>query len=166
MRDLIVYYSLEGNTQYVAEKLAEQLGAEVLRLVPKKAYSDKGFAKFFWGGKSAVMGEKPELEAYSADLAQFDRVIFGTPVWAATFTPPLRTFITEQADKLAGKKFAAFACQGGSGAEKTFKKLAKLIGIDAFTKTAVFNEPKAKWTVAKDTQIEEFGRELLAGRYD
>lgn len=53
-----------------------------------------------------------------------------------------------------------------SGAEKTFKKLAKLIGIDAFTKTAVFNEPKAKWTVAKDTQIEEFGRELLAGRYD
>ena len=144
MRDVIVYYSLEGNTQYVAEKLAEQLGAEMLRLVPKKAYSDKGFAKFFWGGKSAVMGEKPELEAYSADLAQFDRVIFGTPVWAATFTPPLRTFVTEQADKLVGKKFAAFACQGGSGAEKAFKKLLDCLGRDSFAATMILNDPKPK----------------------
>ena len=57
MKTLIVYYSLEGNTQYAAERIAGRIGADVLRLVPKKAYHDKGFAKFFWGGKSAVMGE-------------------------------------------------------------------------------------------------------------
>ena len=61
-KDLVVYYSLEGNTEYVANVLKEKIGADLLKLVPKKAYHDKGFAKFFWGGKSAVMAEKPELE--------------------------------------------------------------------------------------------------------
>ena len=62
MKTLVVYYSLEGNTEYVAEKIREAVGADLLKLVPKKAYHDKGLAKFFWGGKSAVMAEKPELE--------------------------------------------------------------------------------------------------------
>ena len=46
MKKLIVYYSLEGNTQYIAEKLAERFGSDsdVLRILPKKAYLDKGFS--------------------------------------------------------------------------------------------------------------------------
>lgn len=58
MKRLIVYYSLEGNTEYIVDELCEKLSADKLRLVPKKAYADKGFAKFFWGVKSAVMAEK------------------------------------------------------------------------------------------------------------
>lgn len=60
MKTLIVYYSLEGNTEYAAGRIAAALQAETLCLRLKKAYADKGFAKFFWGGKSAVMAEKPE----------------------------------------------------------------------------------------------------------
>ena len=37
MRTLIVYYSLEGNTDYAAGKIAERIGADKLRLVPKDA---------------------------------------------------------------------------------------------------------------------------------
>ena len=59
MKTLVVYFSLEGNTAYVADTIRDKTGADLLRLVPKKAYHDKGFAKFFWGGKSAVMAEKP-----------------------------------------------------------------------------------------------------------
>ena len=127
MKTLIVYYSLEGNTEYAAGRIAEAAGADVLRLHPKKAYKDKGFAKFVWGGKSAVMGEAPELEAYEVDLSAYERVVFGFPVWASKFTPPLRTFIQENADALKGKRFAAFACQSGSGAEKALGKLSSLI---------------------------------------
>ena len=64
MKTLIVYYSLEGNTRLAAERIAERIGADTLRLAPKKAYADKGFAKFFWGGKSAVMAEAPALLRY------------------------------------------------------------------------------------------------------
>lgn len=156
MKTLIVYFSLEGNTKYVAEKIKEKIDADLLKLVPKKAYHDRGFAKFFWGGKSAVMAEKPELEKVSVELSAYDRIIFGFPVWASNFTPPLRTFIDEHSDGLKGKRFAAFACQSGSGAEKAFGKLAKCIGIDAFEKTEVFIDPKAKQDAKKDEQIEAF----------
>ena len=156
MRDLIVYYSLEGNTEYVVNRIKEKTGADILRLIPKKAYSDKGFAKFFWGGKSAVMAEKPELESYDIDLSFYDRIIFGFPVWAGTFTPPIRTFVSENMDVLKGKKLAAFACQSGNGAEKSFMKLAKYIGIGSFDSTAVFIDPKSKPDEKKEAAIDSF----------
>ncbi len=156
MKDLIVYYSLEGNTEYVAGKISAATGADVVKLVPVKAYPDKGFAKFFWGGKSAVMAEKPELEDISADLSLYDRIIFGFPVWASNFAPPIRSFILENAEKLKGKKFAAYACQGGAGGEKALDKLAKCLGIEEFEHTAVFNDPKAKQSEDTDTQIDTF----------
>lgn len=156
MKDLIVYYSLEGNTKYVVDKIRSRTGADTLNLVPKKAYHDKGFAKFFWGGKSAVMAEKPELEDINADLAVYDRIIFGFPVWASNFTPPLRTFIENNIEELKGKRFAAFACQSGAGAEKALSKLAKCVGVDRFEQTAVFLDPKARRNEQKDAQIEAF----------
>ena len=55
MKTLIVYYTLEGNTHYAAKKIASLLDADVLRVKPVKTYPRKGFRKFLWGGKSAVM---------------------------------------------------------------------------------------------------------------
>ena len=156
MKTLVVFFSLEGNTEYAAKKISEKTGASLLKLVPKKAYHDKGFAKFFFGGKSAVMAEKPELESYDIDPAEYDRIVFGFPVWASTFTPPLRTFIEDHSDGLKGKRLAAFACQSGSGAEKALGKLAKFIGVEGFEHTAVFIDPGAKRDADKDKMIESF----------
>lgn len=161
MRDLIVFYSMEGNTEYAVNRIREKTGADTLKLVPKKAYVDKGFAKFVWGGKSAVMGEKPELNDYEVDLKQYDRIIFGFPVWASTFTPPIRTFISDNMDALKGKKFAAFACQAGNGAEKAFEKLAKFLSIDSFDITAVFIDPKGRPDEKKDAEIDGFAEKLI-----
>ena len=158
MKKLIVYYSLEGNSQYIAEKLAERLGSDsdVLRLVPKKAYLDKGFAKYFWGGKSAVMGEKPELEPYSVDFSLYDEIIIGFPVWASTFAPPVRTFVFENKEKLQEKKISVYACQAGGGAEKAISKLKNFLGISAFSATAIFIDPKTKPSEKNDNIFDEF----------
>ena len=160
MKKLIVYYSLEGNTEYAANRIKDRTGADLLKLVPKKAYHDKGFAKFFWGGKSAVMAEKPKLEAYEVNLSEYDQVIFGFPVWASNFTPPVRTFIEENKEALKGKRFAAFACQSGGGAEKALAKLAKTIGIDAFERTVILIDPKTKKNEGTDAQIDSFCESL------
>ena len=157
---MIVYYSLEGNTEYAANRIKDRTGADLLKLVPKKAYHDKGFAKFFWGGKSAVMAEKPKLEAYEVNLSEYDQVIFGFPVWASNFTPPVRTFIEENKEALKGKRFAAFACQSGGGAEKALAKLAKTIGIDAFERTVILIDPKTKKNEGTDAQIDSFCESL------
>ena len=95
MKTLIVYYSLEGNTEYAANKIAEVCEFDTLRLVPVKEYPASGFKKFFWGGKSAVMAETPELEPYMFDADSYDRIVFGFPVWAGNVTPPIRTFVKE-----------------------------------------------------------------------
>ena len=156
MADLVVYFSFEGNTGYVADKICKQTGADKLCLVPKKAYKGEGFTKFIWLGRSAVMADKPALEDYSVDLGKYDRIIFGFPVWASNVTPPLRTFILENKEGLEGKRFVSFACQAGNGAQKAFPKLAKLLGVTAFEKTEVFIDPKAQQSEEKDAQIDAF----------
>ena len=163
MRTLVVYYSLEGNTEYVANKIASTTGANLLRLVPKKAYRNKGLAKFVWGGKSAVMGERPALVPYDVDLASYDRIVLGFPVWAGTFTPPLRTFVADHKDELKGKRVSAFACQSGSGAEKALAKLCDFAGLDAFEREAILIDPKEKASPETDAKIDAFCDKLRAG---
>ena len=160
MKTAVIYYSMSGNCEYAAEWINSEIGADLIRLEPEKAYPDSGFRKFFWGGKSAVMAEAPELEPYDVTLENYDRIVFGFPVWASNFTPPLRTFIEENKEKLGGKKIASFACQSGAGAEKAFAKLAKCIGIESIEKTAVFIDPKEKASEEKNEQILEFCKAL------
>ncbi|MGI6767204.1 MAG: flavodoxin family protein [Lentihominibacter sp.] len=159
MKTLVVYFSLEGNTDYVAGKIAERTGAELLRLRTEKAYKDKGFTKFLWGGKSAIMAESPALKPYNVELTSYDRIIFGFPVWAGTFAPPLRTFVKENKEALAGKNIVSYACQSGKGAETALKKLEELTG-ESFRVTAVFIEPKRKTSPETDSEIEDFCREI------
>ena len=154
MKTIIVYYSLEGNTDFAAGKIAEKLNADLLRLVPEKAYPDSGFRKFFWGGKSAVMAETPALQAYAFDPSAYDRVIFGFPVWAGNMAPPLRTFIKD--NDLNGKRFAAFACESGSGAEKAFAKMKAALGIDRLDAELILIDPKTKPNDANLAKIDAF----------
>nr|WP_297766291.1 flavodoxin domain-containing protein [uncultured Butyrivibrio sp.] len=160
MKRLIVYFSLEGNTELIADELSKTLSADKLRLVPKKTLHTSGFGKFFWNGKSAVMAEKPELEPYNVDLSAYDQIIFGFPVWAGTFTPPLRTFISENKEKLKNKGFATFACQSGAGAEKAFAKLQDCLGIDGFATTAIFIDPKEKPSEENALKLNVFAKKL------
>ncbi len=125
MKVAVVYFSLEGNTKYVAEKIAKVLDADMIQLIPVKEYPTGKVSKFFWGGKSATFKEIPKLEEYRFDSINYDLVLLGTPIWAGTFTPPLRTFLRE--NKLIGKKVALFACCSGGSAEKCFLQLEKEI---------------------------------------
>ena len=154
MKALIVYYSLEGNTAFAAEKIAGMTGGDLLRLEPVKDYPHGKVSKFFWGGKSAVMAETPQLKPYKTDPADYGRIIFGFPVWASNVAPPLRTFIRD--NDLKGKRFAAFACQAGSGAEKAFSKLKAALGTDKFEAELILIDPKSRPDNANDSKIAEF----------
>ena len=158
MKTLIVYYSLEGNTEWTAQRIAEELGAETLRIDPVKAYPVKGFRKFFWGGKSAVMAETPALKPYRFDAEACERILFGFPIWAGNVTPPIRTFIKE--NDLQGKNIAAFACESGSGAEKAFEKLKEALDINSLEAELILIDPKSKPSADNDRKIREFCSKL------
>ena len=120
-----------------------------------KLYPDKGAKKFFWGGKSAVMGEIPALQPYEFSIEKYDRIIFGTPVWASTFVPPLRTFINDNPD-VRNKKIAVFTCFSGGGADKAIDKMKKYIGIEKFEAELILIDPKKNLKVEDDEKIVEF----------
>ena len=42
MKTVIVYYSMHGNSGFTAGKIAEKLGADMIRIEPEKTYPDKG----------------------------------------------------------------------------------------------------------------------------
>ena len=158
MKTLIVYYSLEGNTEFAAKQIAELTGAEQLRLEPVKAYPTGKVSKFIWGGKSAMMSDTPELQPYAFDAAAYDRIVFGFPVWASTIAPPLRTFI--RSHDLKGKKIAAFACQTANGADKAFGKLRSELGTEGLEAELVLLDPKTKPDAGNEQKIRDFCEKL------
>lgn len=160
MRTAIIYYSMSGNTKFVAEKIAEKINTDIIRIEPIKAYPAQGAKKFIWGGKSAIMGEKPQLQPYEFKAEQYDRIIFGTPVWASSFAPPIRTFIHDNKSVLE-KKIAVFTCFSGGGAYKAINKMKKYIGIDKFEAELVLVDPKENVKPENDAKIEEFCSALL-----
>ncbi len=159
MKTVIVFYSMGGNTAFAAERIAEKLGAELLRLEPQTAYPEKGAKKFLFGGKSALMGEKPALKPYSFDDSA-ERIVFGFPVWASRVTPPLRSFIEENRAALKDKRTAAFACQMGGGGEKALESLRTFLGVEAFEAQTILIDPKDKPSEQNERLIEDFCRRL------
>jgi flavodoxin len=122
MKKLVVFYSLDGNTKFIAQNLAKKLGADILELKPEKEIPKVEPLKHFWGGKQVVMKETPKLQKYNLNLADYDTLIIGTPVWAFNFSPPIRTFLKE--NKIENKKIILF-CTFQASPGKTFENLKK-----------------------------------------
>lgn len=156
MKTLVVYYSLSGNTKRVAEYLKEKMKANLLEVKPVKEFPNKGFKKFFWGGKSAVMKETPKLEKYSFNPDKYDLIVIASPIWAGRITPPIRTFIVDNKEKLKTKKIAAIVSSGGGESPKTFPKLKELLEIDSFVDTIGVVDLNNKKSVDNKKNIENF----------
>lgn len=135
---LVIYYSYEGNTRFIADTIAKSIGADLLELKPKKGIQSRGFMKYVWGGKQAVFGEKPELETLNKNPSEYDVIFIGTPVWAFTYAPAFRTFFDTV--KLTDKKIALFCCNGGNKG-KTFLKMREELKNNQITSEKEFTEP-------------------------
>lgn len=152
MKAIVVYFSFEGNTKLIAETVTKTIGSDSVELKTSKNYPTKGLSKFFWGGKSVIFGEKPELLNEWIDLDQYDTIIFGTPVWASSFAPPINSFIEQYTIK--GKKIGLFACHGGGGSKKCFEKFKKALDGNTFIGETDFYEPKKKPVESTEKAVE------------
>ena len=110
---LIVFYSLTGNTKLIAETIAGTIGADILELKPIKELNAKSGMRYMWGGAQATMKKKPKLKDFSINPLEYDLIFLGTPVWAWTFSPPIRSFLSKF--DLSGKKLALWTCSAGDG---------------------------------------------------
>jgi flavodoxin len=138
MKKLVVYYSFEGNTAFIAKGIADSVGADLLELKLKSDPGHKGFMKYVWGGGQVMKREKPELYAIEKNPCDYDVIFIGTPVWAFTYAPALATFFS--ITKLKGKKIALFCCSGG-GKGKTLEKMKAALEGNDFIGETDFIEP-------------------------
>ena len=144
---LIIFYSLEGNTQFIAEHIATKIWADLLQLYPEKEISSKWFMKYMRWGRQVVMKVTPKLQPRTVDIDQYDTLIFWTPVRAFNYAPALRTFFAEQ--KFQNKKIFLFCCHEG-GKWKTLENMAQALAGNEIISQIDFFAPLKK---EKEAQI-------------
>ena len=153
MKTLIVYYSLEGSTKMIAEKLAEKTGADLYEIKSVKKYPTKGPAKFIVGGKDAAFKVCPEIVKTGVNIKQYDALVIGTPVWDGTIAPPLRSFMRDIIVK--NPVVAAYACMAGKDPKKTFDVIKELACVEKLDAEVCFYSPATGNDPDVDTKVEQ-----------
>lgn len=118
---LVLYYSQTGNTKAVAQEIATRIGADTEEIIPVQPY-DTGFrATIERCLKEREEGKVIEIQPLTADLAKYDVIFIGYPVWFGTYAPPVATFL-DQTD-LSGKKIVPFCTFGSGGLDSSVRDL-------------------------------------------
>ncbi len=159
LKSAVVYYSLEGNTRYVAEKIAEILQSDVIELKPVKSYKTGKLSKFIWGGKAVLSGDEPELMPYTFRQELYDLIVIGTPIWASSLTPPIRTFLKKET--LENKNIAICTCNGGGPSDKCIDQMESMLSSCNIKATLDLFDPVFRPRQENEDRIIQFANTLL-----
>ncbi|MCH5213100.1 MAG: NAD(P)H-dependent oxidoreductase [Oscillospiraceae bacterium] len=125
-KKLVAYFSASGTTARVANNLAVAAGADLYEIKPAKPYTS---ADLNWQDKnsrsSVEMKDKssrPELADKNADIAEYDKIFLGFPIWWYVAPTIINSFL--ESYDFTGKTIILFATSGGSGFGRTAAELA------------------------------------------
>ena len=103
-----------GNTKIVADYIAELTGADQFEIVTHK-YDGMAYTPLInMATEERKNGELPEYEG-DVDLAPYDTVFIGGPIWWGTYPQVMFTFFKKHANDLKGKTVIPFTTHEGSG---------------------------------------------------
>ena len=128
-KTLVVYYSASGNTEAVANVIAEVTGGDLFELEPTTPYSD---ADLNWTDDNSRVTREHEnederdVELVSATVENwdsYDTVFVGYPIWWGIAAWPVDGFI--EANDFTGKTVIPFATSSSSGLEESGELLAE-----------------------------------------
>ena len=124
-KSLVAYFSASGVTARAAKTLAEAAGADLYEIKPKTLYTK---ADLNWMDKNARSSiemndpsSRPEIADQNADIASYDVIFLGFPIWWYVAPTIINTFL--ESYDFSGKTIVLFATSGGSGLGKTVEKL-------------------------------------------
>ena len=135
---LVAYFSASGETEKLARTIAGVTGGALFEIAPETAYTA---ADLDWMDKKSrstlEMNDetsRPAIAGRVEDMAQYDTVFVGFPIWWYQAPRIIETFL--ESYDFAGKTVVPFATSGGSGMGKT----------DAILKAVC---PAARWLPGK-----------------
>ena len=141
---LVAVFSASGVTKRVGEEIARIAGADFYEIVPKEIYTS---ADLDWMNKksrsSVEMNDssaRPEIAGDALNMASYDTVIVGFPIWWGVAPRIIDTFL-ENYD-FSGKKVIPFCTSGGSGVGRSDTALHKDVSDDVkWAKGKQINRP-------------------------
>ena len=126
-KTLVVYFSATGTTKAAARQLANEHNADLYEITPEQPYTA---ADLDWTNKQSRStiemkdkSSRPAIKGRCENIADYDTVWIGFPVWWYTAPTIVNTFI--EAHDLGGKTLCVFATSGGSGVDGSAKDLKK-----------------------------------------
>ena len=127
---LVAFFSASGVTKKVAEELAKVENADLFEIKPEVPYTA---ADLDWKNQQSRstlemkdLNSRPAVTGYVGNMAQYDVVFVGFPIWWGREPGIVDTFL--DAYDFSGKKLVPFCTSGGSGIGETYKRLQELAG--------------------------------------
>ena len=129
---LVVYYSATGNTENVANIIAETTGGDLFELEPIEPYTDEDLN--YSDENSRVSREHEDESLRDVELASttvdnwdsYDTVFIGYPIWWGIAAWPVDSFVEN--NDFTGKTVIPFATSASSGLGESGQLLAEMAG--------------------------------------
>lgn len=118
---LVLYFSITGNTQSVAEIIQDQVGGDIVRLETVQEYPSDYDELLDYAQNEQSENARPELKTSIENINDYDVIFLGYPIWWGDMPMPVYSFLDEY--DLSGKTIAPFVTHGGSGLSSTPEKI-------------------------------------------
>lgn len=92
-KKIVIYFSRMGYTKKKAYEKANELGCEIIEIIPKEKI--KGILGFWWCGRFGMHKWPMEIEDIEVDLSSYKEVYLFTPIWVFSISAPMRKFIQD-----------------------------------------------------------------------
>ncbi|MCD9125791.1 flavodoxin [Luteimonas fraxinea] len=110
---LVAYFSRSGNTRVIAGLIQRSVDADLFEIQPASAYPADYLATVEQARQERDSGFEPPLASGVADIAKYDTIYLGFPIWGTTTPPVIRSFLRQH--DLSGKTLVPFVTHGGYG---------------------------------------------------
>lgn len=120
---LVLYYSQTSNTKTVAQEIATRLNADIEEIALVEPYDTAFQATIDRCKADREKGILPEIKPLKSNVADYDWIFIGYPIWFGTYAPPIASLL-EKVD-LSDKKVVPFCTFGSGGLESSVKDLTK-----------------------------------------
>lgn len=125
-KTLVAYFSASGTTAKAAASLAAAVAGDLYEIKPAVPYTRKDLNWQDVDSRSSLEmkdpSSRPELADRDANIAAYDRIFLGFPIWWYTAPRIIRSFL--ESYDFSGKTIILFATSGGSGLGKIAKELS------------------------------------------
>lgn len=152
---LIAYYSLQGHTRDISNMIQRRTCGDIFEMELEKPYNL--FSSYTIGVMHTRSGYEPSLKKKVPNLQDYDAIFIGSPIWAYTFAPPIKTFIKE--NNLENKIVIPFCTHAGNYGD-FFENINKLCPNSKVVKGRDFHNKKSKNQDALENEIEKWIYEI------